>query len=706
MSTIDDLVRRIEDGELREKIRKEVQKLEKRKKFGLVYEDHLPEYTILYGHPILPGRFAARAAGPFNELYKVLKIENGKASCLKRRGDKISEIDLAELVAAAEFGDPIYPCLEPVDRIEHDPESALWHTLIEADNYHALQLMNYLYPGKVDCIYIDPPYNSGARDWKYNNDYVDANDAYRHSKWLSMMEKRLKLAKKLLNPENSVMIVTIDEKEYLHLGCLLEQLFPEAKIQMISSAINPKGSIRDGFSRSDEYIYFVMFGSSHPLRVPLSNEWSASAIVSAQEKSDTSRANAQPGWTSMMRRGTDSKRQDSPNLYYPIYVDENTKTIKEIGMAIPAGQDRAPEISGLVQVLPLRRNGEQGRWQVGYEELKNRIKQGRIRVGKPTPYGFVINYLPDGEYAKIERGEFKITGYAPDGSLLARKETVSSDVLRLPPTQWRIASHNASENGSTLLSSILGEKRFSFPKSLYAVRDALRFFVADKPDALILDFFAGSGTTLHAVNLLNAEDGGKRRCIMVTNNEVSADEAKKLAKQGYRPGDAEWEKWGIARHVAWPRTICSISGRDVKGDPLKGEYKDLDRPMADGLAANAEFFKLAFLDKTAIALGRQLAKLLPLLWLKAGSAGPLPELDENAQYHIYPQNGFAILPDQKYFLPFREELEKRPEIRTAYLITDSEREFQSMAAGLPNLRTYQLYKDYLENFRINQGEAR
>ena len=102
------------------------------------------------------------------------------------------------------------------DTVCNAPDSDLWHTLIEADNYHALQLLEYLYAGKVDCIYIDPPYNTGARDWKYNNDYVDGADTYRHSKWLSMMEKRLKLAKRLLNPADSVLIVTIDEKEYLH----------------------------------------------------------------------------------------------------------------------------------------------------------------------------------------------------------------------------------------------------------------------------------------------------------------------------------------------------------------------------------------------------------------------------------------------------------------------------------------------------------
>ena len=125
-------------------------------------------------------------------------------------------------MAVLEFGDPIFPSLVPMDRVQNGPADAPWHTLIEADNYHALQLLEYLYAGQVDCIYIDPPYNTGARDWKYNNDYVDGNDRWRHSKWLAMMKRRLILAKRLLNPSTGVLIVTIDEHEVHQLGMLLE----------------------------------------------------------------------------------------------------------------------------------------------------------------------------------------------------------------------------------------------------------------------------------------------------------------------------------------------------------------------------------------------------------------------------------------------------------------------------------------------------
>lgn len=178
--------------------------------------------------------------------------------------------------------------------------------MIEADNYHALQLLEYLYAGKVDCIYIDPPYNTGAKDWKYNNDYVDSVDSYRHSKWLSMMQKRLKLAKKLLSHKDSIMVITIDEKEYIHSGCLLEEIFPEARIQMVSSVINPHGANRnDMFARVEEYLFFVFMGNAHV--------WQGQCdMLNPVEKTkrDT--------WARLLRGGGSGLRASTPNQFYPV----------------------------------------------------------------------------------------------------------------------------------------------------------------------------------------------------------------------------------------------------------------------------------------------------------------------------------------------------------------------------------------------------
>ena len=256
-----------------------------------------------------------------------------------------------------------------------------------------------------------------------------------------------------------------------------------------------------------------------------------------------------------------------------------------------------------------------------------------------------------------------------------------------------------------MLSNIFNGKRFTFPKSLYAVKDCLNFFLLKKPNALIVDFFAGSGTTLHAVNLLNAEDNGQRRCIMITNNEVSVDETKILLSKGLHPGDEEWNKLGIARYVTWPRTVCSIKGHDINSNPLKGNYIGSNQPMADGFKANAVFFRLGFLDKTTVSLGRQFRELLPVIWMKAGAIGPCPSLntEQLPTMMILSENKLAVLLDENYFSEFEEKVNQDSNIETVFIVTDYEAGYRTMIQSLAVENTYQLYRDYLDNFRINQG---
>lgn len=613
-----------------------------------------------------------------------------------------------ELVCVAQFGEPIYPYLKPIDSVCNAPDSDLWHTLIEADNYHALQLLEYLYAGKVDCIYIDPPYNTGAKDWKYNNDYVDGADAYRHSKWLSMMQKRLKLAKKLLNPADSVLIVTIDEKEYLHLGCLLEEIFAESTMQMISAMTNKKGSTRPGqFSRAGEYIFFVYFGNCTITQTE--NNMLLPQSTDGENEISTQNITI---WNSLLRRGTAAMRTDRPNLFYPIYVDKNTHKILYIGDSLAQNELRSeilvpPHLpSTAVTCWPMRKDGMEGRWQVGQETLKKRIAEHRVKAGQfnKITQQFSIVMVKDKQIEQIESGILKVTGIDETGAYVIEQVPATQTVPQSPRSIWVRDSHDASVYGSTLIKNILKNHSFAFPKSLYAVQDTLRFFVTNKPNALIVDFFAGSGTTLHAVNLLNVEDCGHRRCILVTNNEVSDDEAKTLTSQGYQPGDEEWEKLGIARYVTWPRTVCSIKGHDVNGNPLKGNYLGTDAPMANGFKANAIYFKLGFLDKTSVALGRQLAELFPILWLKAGAHGVCPQLqDEKINMMVLPENRFAILINEKHFQQFDKEVAKYQEILTIYIVTDSEAGYREMISRYEDKDTFQLYRDYLDNFRINTG---
>lgn len=155
MAAINDLIHQIENPELRERIQQEVERMNKQKKFGLVFEEHLPECTPLYDVPVRKGSTVALKSGKVSDNYVVLTVTDGQATCLPRAGGEPVNFAANELVTIAEFGEPIYPYLKPIDTVCNAPDSDLWHTLIEADNYHALQLLEYLYAGKVDCIYID-----------------------------------------------------------------------------------------------------------------------------------------------------------------------------------------------------------------------------------------------------------------------------------------------------------------------------------------------------------------------------------------------------------------------------------------------------------------------------------------------------------------------------------------------------------------------
>ena len=706
MAAINDLISQIQDETLRNRIQEEVSKMAKQKKFGLVFEEHMPESTPLYDMPIKRGcNVMRRDSKDDKSIYVVLRAEGDTAVCVKpEQKDEAVTFELKDIVRVAEFGEPIYPYLKPLDSVCNDPDSDLWHTLIEADNYHALQLLEYLYAGKVDCIYIDPPYNTGAKDWKYNNDYVDGNDAYRHSKWLSFMQRRLKLAKRLLNPADSVLIVTIDEKEYLHLGCLLEEIFQEAEIQMISSVINPKGNRRDNqFSRCEEYIFYVYIGSA----ALVSN--GTDMLRSASESETDEKRDLSVRLRGLLRQASNhGKRTDRPNLFYPLLFEKETGRFLGHGPVLPLeeSRDNYTPPDGAIAMWPLGSNGTELTWNLQPDTLMKKHENHFLSFGKWNGKQRTGYYLSSGMEENFRNGLYNVIGTDEDGAyIIELKDDTVRDVR--PLTIWHKKEHSASEYGTILLNSIIGSGRFTFPKSLYAVKDTIRFFVANKPNALIVDFFAGSGTTMHAVNLLNAEDGGHRHCIMVTNNEVSADEAKMLKDKGYQPGDEEWEKLGIAHYVTWPRTVCSIKGQDVNGKPLKGDYLGSEPPMhmADGFKANAAFFKLGFLDPTAVSLGMRFSEMLPTLWLKTGAKGKCPELngEQVPDMLILPENQFAVLINENTFADFAEKLAEHPEIQTVFLATDYEVNYQSMVKNLNVTEAYQLYRDYLDHFRVNRG---
>jgi len=706
VSRLTDLIARAKakDRALGDELEREFRALASRRAFGLNFERHRPESVELPGRPIrrgdkvriLPPRGSTKKGDA--RLWKVLHIEDDGES----RTAHLAPLDAAEpeaasapiedLVVVAEFRDYIYPGLVSTGRVERGGDKP-FHSVINGENFHVLEALTFTHRGRIDAIYIDPPYNTGAKDWKYNNDYVEGEDLYRHSKWLAFMERRLKVAKELLNPENSVLIVTIDEKEYLRLGMLLEQTFTEAKMQMVSTIIKPEGTNRFGeFSRTNEFIYFLMFGGSkvEPNHDDMTGR-------------DTTTEKRPIEWRNLRRRENTSVRSARPNQFYAVFVDPEREKIHSVGDALTLDVDRstirAPE--GCFALFPLKPDGTEMLWGLTPEALRHRIKEGfaRVRNPKSGPARAGIQYLASGTVEAIRSGEVKITGYDDQGAVDGYFKTAHV----MPKTTWNKASHNAQTSGTLILTALLSGRKFPFPKSLYAVEDALRFFVADKPDAIILDFFAGSGTTAHAVMRLNRQDGGRRQCISVTNNEVAAHEQKKLRKEGLRPGDPDWEKWGICEYITKPRIEAAITGRTPDGEPINGDYKFTDEfPMADGFEENAEFFTLTYESPVAVHHNLAFQRIAPLLWLRAGARGRRIDALPEAGWEV--ADTYGLLIDLDRAAEFCAAVEGAQGLKITYVVTDDDRRFQSVARRLPaEVEPIRLYEAYLSNFRFSMG---
>ncbi len=315
-------------------------------------------------------------------------------------------------------------------------------------------------------------------------------------------------------------------------------------------------------------------------------------------------------------------------------------------------------------------------------------------------------YLRQAELRRIRTGEIRSLGKDKNGVLIwEHNEDV--EMSRPPTSAWNLNSHNARAGGSNVLGRFLPDRQFPFPKSVYAVEDAIRFFVEDKPKAVVLDFFAGSGTTAHAVMRLNRQDGGRRQSIMVTNNEVSVDEAGNLRARGHRPGDPEWEALGIFEHITRPRVTAAITGRKPDGEPVKGDYKFTDEfPMADGFEENAAFLDLRYLDADDVDLGLAYDDVAPLLWLRAGASGPIaPRTDDAGNPLPFAwTDRYGVLFDEDRWRSF---VSACPETATtAFIVTHSPTGFAGIAAELPtDVDTVRLPESYLSMFLPERGRA-
>src|SRR3989338_7288206 len=384
--------------------------------------------------------------------------------------------------------------------------------LIEGDNYHSLSVLNYTHKKKIDVIYIDPPYNTGAKDWKYNNNYVDINDLYRHSKWLSMMSKRLWLAKNLLK-EEGVLICAIDDNEVNHLGVLLEEIFKDYEIHCVTIIHNPRGVQGTNFSYTHEYAYFI-FRSG--LRV----------IGSRKIKEED------VDWRGLRDSGKESMRTDARNCFYPFIV-QNEKIIG-FGDVLENGnhpKNQTEEKNGKYYIWPIDVKGIERKWRYARQSVES-VKD-LLRV-KKTKQGYDIDIGKD---------------------------------FGIVRTVWQNSKYDASEYGTKLIQDLVPSTPFDFPKSVFNVYDCLAPIIAERKNAIVLDYFAGSGTTGHAVMILNKEDGGNRKFILCTNNENN---------NGNGAG-------GIAEKVCYPRIKKVIEGHK--------DWLDITK-----IPANLSYFKTEMVD--------------------------------------------------------------------------------------------------------------
>lgn len=378
--------------------------------------------------------------------------------------------------------------------------------IFEGDNYHTLYTLNFTHKRKIDTIYIDPPYNTGNKSWRYNNDYIDKEDRFRHSKWLSFMSKRLRLARRLLK-ETGIIICAIDDYEFASLKLLFDEIYGEQnRLGTLVVVHNPRGRNDDKFFASQHEYVLVYAKNSDKATI---HHFALNDDDKDQyKKADDISPFAE---TSFIRTGNNSKRTERPNLYYPIYYNEKTNELS------------LTKSKGWEELLPLNNDGEEKTW----------------RWGKETFLELQATEL----FVKKVKGKNKIY----------KKRRLTDNTGKKPKTVWYDSKYDASSNGIMLLQKILGkDNTFNYPKSLYAVKDILEI-TTDK-NSLILDFFAGSGTTGQAVLELNLQDKGNRQFILCTNNENQ-----------------------ICEEVTYPRIKKVIEGySDKKGIPANVKYFKTD----------------------------------------------------------------------------------------------------------------------------------
>lgn len=328
MAKIETLINEVADPDLRDRLAREVKELKDTKRFGLVFEEHIPETVSLHGLPIRLGAIVQNRTTPDNLTeYRITEIIDDDMVKMVARGTEEPEFyaEKKDLLVVKRFYEPMFPGFIHNKTINNGPIDKPTHVVINAENYHALEALNYIYKGKIDCVYIDPPYNTGDESWKYNNKFVDSDDKYRHSKWLSHIEKRLLLCKPLLKPDG-VIIITIDEHEVHRLGVLVRQIFPnEDNHQMVTIVMGHGTTSPKRMRRVEEYALYIYLGDqSSTVELPY-NLLSGKKI---EQKRETEL------WTSLVSSSGQSQPSQRPNMVYPIIIEN--QHVARVGPSLKA----------------------------------------------------------------------------------------------------------------------------------------------------------------------------------------------------------------------------------------------------------------------------------------------------------------------------------------------------------------------------------
>lgn len=665
MSRLTDLLREAKklDPKLGDALEDEVRHLQQRRAFGLNFERHTPEAVELYGRPVrvgdkvrmLPPR--GQTTSPDKRLWIVTGGETvdgvKRADLRDPKTEDVTIHPIDDLVVVAEHTDVIYPGLVSTGKVERGGDKP-FHTVINGENLHALKALLYTHTGKVDCIYIDPPYNTGNDDWIYSDRYVTSDDLYRHSKWLAFMERRLKAARELLKA-TGVIIVSIGDVEHHRLRMLMDQIFHEENF--ISDVVWQGGRKNDSRFVSNGADYLLIYARDQSELSRRGVRWRESRGAGDEIAAAAATAWADSGgvpieatrlmklWIKSLPVGHEAKAN---NRFYDF--DDDGRVFRKDNVSWPGGggprYDVLHPATGKPVLVPT------SGWRYTEQRMAQMILENRILFG-PDEHHYVNRklYLDEAETVVPE-------------SVFNRKRT----------------------GANTRLVAALGDRRFPNPKDV----DVLSRWIGivAPSDATILDFFAGSGSTLEAVARLNAQDGGVRRCLLVTNNEVGAQVASGLRRAGHRPGDPGWEVWGVHDYVTKPRIIAVTTGQRPDGSAYP-----------EPVDANVDFLKLTYEAPLTVSASHAFSRIAPLLWMRAGCYGRRIESIPNG-WDV--AEAYGVIERLERLDDFCAALQAEPGASVAFIVTDDDRRFQSALAQLPDgVEPMRLYESYLRNFQID-----